>query len=158
MSDEMLRISALASSDVGELLTLQRAAYVSEARIYQDTELPALVQTLEELRDEVTSSTGLKACAGDRMVGAVRARVDADVLHVGRLTVAPDWQGKGVGSKLLAAIETATPAAEASLFTGHLSAANLKMYARRGYVEVRREPLHPGVTLVHMAKQLRPGT
>ena len=158
MSDEMLRISALASSDVGELLTLQRAAYVSEARIYQDTELPGVgadPRGAEGRSHLLDRAEGLR---GRPDGGAVRARVDADVLHVGRLTVAPDWQGKGVGSKLLAAIETATPAAEASLFTGHLSAANLEMYARRGYVEVRREPLHPGVTLVHMAKQLRPGT
>ncbi len=39
-----------------------------------------------------------------------------------------------------------------ALFTGHLSAANLRLYERLGYVEVRREQLHPGVLLVHLEK------
>ncbi len=43
----------------------------------------------------------------------------------------------------------------ASLFTGHRSAGNLRLYARAGYVEQRREPVDEGLTLVHVAKSLR---
>ena len=143
--------------DAGELLTLQRAAYATEARIYREPELPALVQTLQALRTELGSVTALKATAGHRIVGAVRAHVEGTVLHVGRLTVAPDWQGRGVGSRLLAAVEDhhAEEADTATLFTGHLSAGNLSMYARRGYIEARRERLRPGVELVYLTKSLR---
>ena len=142
--------------DAGELLTLQRAAYATEARIYRDPELPALVQTLDELRTELRSVTALKATAGHRIVGAVRAHVTGSVLHVGRLTVAPDWQGRGIGSRLLAAVEDRhRGAAEtATLFTGHLSVGNLAMYARRGYTEHHREQLRPGVELVHLTRSL----
>jgi len=150
-------IASAAAEDAGELLTLQRAAYTTEARLYGDPELPALTQTLFELQEELASVVALKATAGHRLVGAVRAHVDGTVLHIGRLVVAPDWQGRGVGSRLLAAVEEhrGDHVSTAALFTGHLSAANLVLYARRGYLERRREQLRPGVVLVHLTKALR---
>ena len=45
-----VRIAPATAEDAGELLTLQRAAYVTEAQVYDDLRLPALVQTLDELR------------------------------------------------------------------------------------------------------------
>lgn len=75
-----------------------------------------------------------------RVVGAVRAAVKGDSLHVGRLTVAPDQQGKGIGSVLLRQVEQAAPPGTRryALFTGHLSRANLRLYERHGYLEVRQ--------------------
>lgn len=147
----------LTVADAGELLTLQRAAYASEAQIYGDPGLPALVQTMPELVAELASSLGHKATRRTRIVGAVRSVVDGDTLHIGRLTVAPDVQGLGLGTALLAAAEAdADPGVtSAALFTGHLSAANLRLYERCGYVEERREELKPGVILVHLRKALR---
>jgi len=149
-------VAPVMAEDAGELLTLQRAAYATEARLYGDPELPALTQTLPELQAELATTTALKASAGHRIVGAVRAHVEGTVLHVGRLTVAPDWQGCGIGSRLLTAVEShhGDQVETAALFTGHLSEANLTMYARRGYRQQRREQLHPGVVLVHLAKPL----
>lgn len=149
-------IAPVVAEDAGELLTLQRAAYATEARIYGDPELPALTQTMPELQFELASATALKASVGHRIVGAVRAHVEGQVLHVGRLTVAPDWQGRGIGSRLLTAVENqhSDQVDVAALFTGHLSEANLNMYTRRGYHEQRREQLRPGVILVHLAKPL----
>jgi ribosomal protein S18 acetylase RimI-like enzyme len=149
-------IAPVVAADAGELLTLQRAAYVTEARICGDPELPALTQTLPELQAELGSATALKASVGYRIVGAVRAHVEGRVLHVGRLTVTPDWQGRGIGSRLLTAVESehGDEVDAAALFTGQLSEANLAMYTRRGYREQRREQLRPGVILVHLAKPL----
>jgi GNAT superfamily N-acetyltransferase len=149
-------IAPVVAEDAGELLTLQRAAYATEARIYGDPELPALTQTLPELQAELATATALKASVGHRIVGAVRAHVEGTVLHVGRLTVAPDWQGRGIGSRLLTAVEShhGDQVDTAALFTGHLSEANLTMYARRGYLEQRREQLSLGVVLVHLTKPL----
>jgi len=147
-------ISPVELADVGELLTLQRAAYVTEAQLYGDTGLPALLQTYDELADELSSSLALKAVVGQRIVGAGRAQLEGSVLHVGRLTIAPDMQGRGIGTSLLAALEQRAPATvdRFTLFTGHLSAANIRLYQRLGYVEVRRERLNPDVVLVHFDK------
>ena len=60
-------IEPLRAVDAGELLTLQRAAYVSEARIYGDPELPPLVQTLDELIVELATCTTLTVTTGRRM-------------------------------------------------------------------------------------------
>lgn len=154
-----ITIAPLDDEDVGELLTLQRAAYASEAQLYGDPHLPALVQTLDELVVELAASTALKAVLGHRVVGAVQARAEAGVLHVGRLVVAPDQQGRGIGTALLDAVERAAPpgARRATLFTGDRSTANLRLYRRAGYVEQRREPLPgstSGVVLVHLVKWL----
>lgn len=152
-----LSISPALVEDAGEVLTLQRAAYVTEAQLYDDVRLPALTQSLDDLRAELQQGLAFKATlAFNRVVGGVRARLDDGTLHVGRIIVAPDQQGKGIGSALLQRVEREAPAGTAkyALFTGHLSSANLRLYERHGYLEVRRDVLHAGVTLVHMEKAL----
>ena len=150
-----LRIAPAAPEDAGELLTLQRAAFVTEAQLYDDPRLPALVETLDELRAAL-GALALAAHSGPRLVGSVRARVAGGVLHVGRLVVAPDRQGQGIGGALLAAVErSAGPGVHtAALFTGHRSAGNLRLYRRAGYVEQRREPVDELLTFVHLSKDL----
>ena len=149
-----IEIAALSDGAAGELLTLQRAAYVTEAQLYDDVRLRALVQSLDELTEELTTSRCLAALAGTRLVGAVRSREEDGVLHVGRLVVAPDVQGWGVGTRLLTAAEQSTRLHRATLFTGHRSVANLRLYERHGYRESRRERVHPGLELVHLDKRL----
>ncbi|MBA3369615.1 MAG: chorismate mutase [Geodermatophilaceae bacterium] len=149
-------IVPLTVADAGEVLTLQRAAYASEAQLYANPALPALVQTLPALVEELASSLGQKALRGSRLVGAVRSVIDGNTLHIGRLTVAPDMQGSGLGTALLAAAEAAAgpDVTSAAVFTGHLSTDNLRFYERHGYVEERREQVNPRVTLVHLRKTL----
>ena len=150
-----IELRPLQPDAAGELLTLQRAAYVTEAQLYDDVRLPALVQTLDELVDELATSTCLAAVAGSRLVGAVRARERDGVLHVGRLAVVPDLQGRGIGTRLLLAAERMTRLARATLFTGARSTANLRLYRRHGYVDAHRETVRPGLEVVHLEKELR---
>ena len=142
------------AGDAGELLTLQRAAYVSEAQLYGDPKLAPLTQTLEELRAELAAGPALVALDGARIIGSARARIADRTLHIGRIIVAPDRQGRGVGTRLLTEIERLGVGAvdRFALFTGHLSLANIRLYERLGYREVRREPAGPGLVLVHLAK------
>jgi hypothetical protein len=76
------------------VLTIQRAAFVSEAPIY-GTDMPPLVQTLDELRVELQEAAGWVARLNGRLVGAIRTW-DADgVLLIGRIAIAPDLHGSG---------------------------------------------------------------
>jgi ribosomal protein S18 acetylase RimI-like enzyme len=124
-------------ADAGELLTLQRAAYLAEAAIYDDFRLPPLTETLAEIRTAVTELTVLKAVIGTRIVGAARGRVTGDTCEVGRLAVAPDLQGIGIGTSLVRAIEDRFPGVRRyELFTGKRSEANIRLYERLGYREI----------------------
>ena len=155
MTTTSVTIGDLPAGSAGELLTLQRAAYVTEAQLHDELWLPALTQTLDELVEELSVSRCLGAWVGPRLVGSIRTREDGDVLRVSRLAVAPDLQGRGTGSRLLAAAEGNSSCRSAALFTGSLSEPNLRLYRRCGYVEQRREEIRPDLEVVHLAKALR---
>jgi ribosomal protein S18 acetylase RimI-like enzyme len=141
-------------SDAGEILTIQRAAFVSEARIYGDLDMPPLVQTLDELRAEMRGASGWVARAGHRLVGAIRTREDNGLLMIGRIAIAPDMQGSGIGKLLLEAAEMHSGCRQAELFTGSLSEANIRLYERCGYVETERVDAGDGTAQVFMRKTL----
>ncbi|WP_030144853.1 GNAT family N-acetyltransferase [Spirillospora albida] len=145
--------------DAGAILTVQRAAYVTEAQLYGDPFIPPLVESLEGLRKVLAGdAVVLKAVLDGRIVGAVRARFSDHTCLVGRLVVAPDLQGRGVGVRLMRALEERVRgrADACVLFTGHLSDANLRLYRRLGYSETHRERVAAHLTHVHMRKPLAP--
>ena len=150
-----LTIEPIAPGDAGEVLTVQRAAFVSEALIYGSADMPPLTQTLEQLRAEIAENDGWVARVDGRLVGAIRAVQDGDLLMIGRIAIAPDMQGEGVGRALLEAAEEASTAAQAELFTGSLSEANIRLYEACGYEQTQRVPQDDGTEQVFMRKRLR---
>jgi predicted N-acetyltransferase YhbS len=144
----------MVAGDVDAVLSVQRAAFTVEAQLYDDPSLPPLQESRDQLIADLDRSHGLVALDGDRVVGSVRVRMEGTSLHIARLSVAPDQQGRGLGTLLLARAESVAAAEEALLFTGHLSASNLRLYARAGYVEQRRVRVDERVTLVYLRKQL----
>jgi GNAT superfamily N-acetyltransferase len=148
------RFSPAAPADAGEILTLSRGAYISEAQLYADPFLPPLTETLEDIARVIAAEHVLKAVLGGRIVATGRARQDGDTLRLGRIAVAPDMQGRGLGTGLIAALESlAAPGTEAfALFTGAKSEPNLRLYMRLGYKETHRGPGWPGMELVYLEK------
>jgi len=144
----------MVAGDVDAVLSVQRAAFTVEAQLYDDQSLPPLLESRDQLIADLDRSHGFVALDGDRVVGSVRVRMEGTSLHIARLSVAPDQQGRGLGTLLLARAESVAAAEEALLFTGHLSASNLRLYARAGYVEQRRVRVDERVTLVYLRKQL----
>lgn len=150
-------VRPITPDDAGEVLTLQRAAFASEALIYGDPDMPPLTQTLEELRAELAENLGCVAVRDGRMLAAARARLDGDLLLIGRIAVAPDLQGEGLGSLILGAVEERgrdAGAREAELFTGRLSEANIRLYEREGYRESERAGGETGGDEVYLRKPL----
>ncbi|QIG42357.1 tRNA (guanosine(37)-N1)-methyltransferase TrmD [Nocardioides anomalus] len=122
--------------DAGELFTLQRACWVQEALANDDlAHIPPLHESLEDVRAWLgTWSTWVVRSEG-RLVGAVRGRLEGTAWDIGRLMVAPDLQGRGLGRVLLDHIQAAAPAEATSyvLFTGARSADNIRMYKKAGF-------------------------
>jgi len=146
-------ISRASLSDAEAILALQKLAYQSEARLYDDWSLPPLTQDIASLREEFGASLVLKANVADRLVGSVRAKVDEGTAAIGRLIVQPEFQGQGIGSKLLEAVEAACPGvAKFELFTGSKSEANIRLYQRHGYIATRTEPLSLTLSLIFLEK------
>lgn len=144
----------LGEPDAGELLTLQRAAYVTEARAHGDLDLPPLLETLDQLltvlRDPDCLAWGIRQSG--RLAG-VRVLVRDDVGEIGRLVVAPDQQRRGLGRSMMLAIEEflPPPVTTLRLFTGEFSTGPLALYASLGYRETRRTPVGSD-ELVHFEK------
>lgn len=159
MNEATVAVERAGPRDAGEMLTVQRAAYVAEAQLYGDPFIPPLVESVEQLQKVLSSdAVVLKAVLDGRLVGAVRAQFSDHTCLVGRLVVVPDLQGRGIGRRLLAALEAevAGRADACVLFTGHLSESNLRLYRRAGYTETHRERVAAHFTLVHMRKPLVP--
>ncbi len=141
-------LSVVVPADAGELYALQLACWVQEMHDNPGVEIPALNETLDDLRAWLPDWTVLVLRREGRLVGAARARREGEAWDIGRVMVAPDLQGQGLGRFLLAEIEAAAPSdvPSYSLFTGRGSERNLRMYKRAGY-SLRGE-IEPGVVLL----------
>jgi predicted N-acetyltransferase YhbS len=139
----MLSIRRARAADAGEVLTVQRAAFVTEAQLHDDPHMTPLTQSLDEVRAVIDADTVLVAVDGARIVGSVRARSDGGVWQIGRLVVAPDRQGAGIGTALLTAIERLAPedATAYSVETGPKSVQNVRLYERHGYCQVPNDSI-----------------
>lgn len=139
--------------DAASLLELQKLAYCSEAIIYSAFSIPPLLQTLDDLKDEFAAKTILKAVLNENLVGSVRAWESGGTCHVERLIVHPDFQGHGIGTKLMQEIEIYFPKTKRfELFTGHKSEANIRLYRKRGYQVFKHQCINKNLSFVYMVK------
>jgi GNAT superfamily N-acetyltransferase len=151
--NESWRIVRATAGDAAAILAVQYRAYALEAELYGGITLPPQRETVAELHALLATHTVLKAVLDETIVGAVRGREEGGTCHIGRLVVAPEYHGQGLGSALLAAIEEAfADVRRFELFTGDRSLKNLGFYGRRGYTEFRREPEPGHATLVFLEK------
>lgn len=125
-------------ADAAEVMVLQRCCWVSEAISNNDLTIPPLTESLDRVRTWLADAWVLRE--DGRLIGAVRAVRDGETWQIGRLMVAPDRQGEGLGGLLLRHAEGQAPDGVRwyELFTGAASLGNLARYRHAGYTEVAR--------------------
>ena len=149
---ESHRIQKAEEADLNEILILQKLAYQSEAELNNDFNIPPLSQTLDEIRVEFGRALFLKVMEGERIIGSVRAHEEDGTCHIGRLIVHPEYQNRGIGSRLLRDVESRFDCKRFELFTSDRSERNLYLYKKFGYREFKRLPLNEKTTLVFLEK------
>jgi tRNA (guanine37-N1)-methyltransferase len=147
-----LEVRPATRADAGELFTLTRACWLQELWANPGVPIPALEESFEDAVRGIEEWATFVALAGGRIVGSTRGRLvgDGTVWDVGRVMVAPDLQGRGLGRYLLRLIEDRAPAEAASyeLWTGANSLDNIRMYKKAGYRLQGPAPGPPGAVVL----------
>lgn len=92
------------------------------------------------------------------LAGLIETMLQPDHLWIENIAVAPEQQGRGFGRLLLDHAERRAVRCQRTrirLLTNQAFAANLELYAKRGYCVDRTEPFRGGTT-VHMSKRIEP--
>lgn len=151
--DDKMIIEQAKVSDAEEILSLQKLSYKSEAEIYKDFNIAPLIQTLEEIKRDFGNQFFLKAVIEGKIRGSVRAFAKDDSCYIGRLIVHPDFQNRGIGTKLINEIEGVFNLSRRfELFTGHKSEKNIHIYQKLGYKTFKTEEITDNINFIYMEK------
>jgi ribosomal protein S18 acetylase RimI-like enzyme len=140
--------------DAARIRDLTRAAYAKWVALIGREPLPMQA----DYERAIAEHTIDLLIDGGALVGLIETILRPDHLWIENVAVASEQQGRGFGRLLLAhaerrAIHAGRP--EIRLLTNQAFAANLELYARRGYIVNRIEPFRGGTT-VHMRKRIEP--
>ena len=134
-----LAIERAFAGDAPEILALQKIVYLNEAEIYNDYSLTPLRQTLDDMRKDFETRTFLKAVAGGKIVASVRGRLEGETAEIGWLIVHPYFWKRGIGVRLLDAIEECFPRARRfETFMGEKARYTMEPFQNRGYAPFRQ--------------------
>ena len=141
--------------DAAAVRDLVAAAYGAYVVLIGRTPIPMLTDYAAAIRQHdvwVLDSDGM-------IVGVIELEGRVDHLWLHNVAIAPDWQGRGLGRRLLGHAEqeaTRLRLGEIRLLTNERYLDNIAMYNRHGYRETHREP-YLGTDLVYFVKRLSAG-
>lgn len=141
--------------DAEEILKLQKAVYVSEAKLHDDYSIPPLTQTLSDITREFGTHTFLKVMEEGKIIAAVKGCEGNGTCYIGRLIVDEAFQSRGIGTMLMDKIEKEFGHLKRyELYTGKKSERNIRLYNKLGYKIFKEQQLNPNTTLVYLEKKL----
>jgi ribosomal protein S18 acetylase RimI-like enzyme len=139
-------------ADAGAIRDLTRAAYAKWVPVIGREPKPMAADYDAAVRDHLIDLLYV----GGEFAALIETILAADHLLIENVAVAPAFQGRGYGRRLMAHAEQLAVSlghAETRLYTNKLFDRNVRLYRRLGY-RVDREEAFPGGGVVHMSKAL----
>lgn len=152
-SRKMHHIIDATFEDLPDILALQKLCYNENARRYNNDRITPLIQTQQEIENEFSSYVFLKVINGSSIIGSIRAKERNDTCFIGRIFVHPDYQNRGIGTRLMRSVEkrfTHLPRFE--LFTGFKDKKNIRLYKKLGYSIFKEITRDDGIIFYYMEK------
>lgn len=142
---ERLAVKLCCPEDAAVVYELTQAAYAPYADFLEP---PSGVtrESKESVRGDLEADGGAIASLGKLPVGCLRFKIEEEHLHVRRVAVLPEFQGKGVGTRLMLWVHDHARSLgldEVRLGVRRQLPRNQAFYKRLGYKIVGRH-LHPG--------------
>lgn len=93
---------------------------------------------------------------GSRIIGSVRAYEENNTCKVGKLIVHPDYENKGIATRLMSELEARFQHCKRyELYTGFKSERNLYLYDKLGYRKFKTIEVHDHLSFVYLEKYSR---
>lgn len=147
---EDLSLLPATAEDADAIRALTRDAYAKWVPVIGREPLPMRADYAAAVREHRIDLLRLEG----RLVALIEMIPKPDHLLIENVAVAPGFQGRGLGRRLLAHAERVAAAlghAEVRLYTNKAFAENLRLYLAFGYQIDREEAFMDGLT-VHMSK------
>jgi ribosomal protein S18 acetylase RimI-like enzyme len=150
--NEVLDLRRARLSDVADIRELILSAYAKWVPVIGRAPKPMTVDYADVIRQHRFDLLHV----GDSLAGLIETCLAVDHLLIVNVAVAPQWQRRGFGAKLMAHAQQMALASglrEVRLYTDQLLADNIRFYRSLGYHVAREEAVTVGV-IVHMRKLL----
>lgn len=133
-----MKIVKAEKEDLKQILKIQYLAFQREAEEYNDFSIEPLTQLLEDVEKEFEYMTFLKAVdKNGKIIGSTRGFIEGGTSYVRTTSVHPDYQGKGIGSKLIQELEEVNQAPRYEISASIRCPQNIRLYERLGFVRFK---------------------
>jgi N-acetylglutamate synthase-like GNAT family acetyltransferase len=142
------------TTDVANVRALTRSAYSKWVLLIGREPTPMTADYDRAVQDHIIDLWE----EGGQLLALIELVPESDHLLIENIAVRPDYQGRGLGGKLLDHAEALAHYLgfdEVRLYTNAAFASNLSFYSRRGYEEYRRGTVVPGSVTVFMKKRIK---
>ena len=130
-----MKIVKAEKEDLKQILDIQHLAFQREAEEYNDFLIEPLTQSLEKVEKEFEYMIFLKAVdENGKIVGSTRGFVEGGTSYVRTTSVHPDYQGRGIGSKLIKTLEEMNHAPRYEISASIRRPQNIRLYEKLGFV------------------------
>ena len=158
-SPRTVEVRTAAPTDASAVSAVLREAFGVYRDQYTADALAVVTPAVSEIERRFEEGPQWVALIDNKVVGTVSVTVEDGDLYVRSMAVAPDAQGRGVGHKLLDAIDVyaaRTRFVRIFLYTTYFSAGAKELYEKHGYTWVRDTPAEEwyGVPGLEMEKFL----